>query len=57
VPRTSRPVKNEAAASEWLRDCVDESLNDPQPSRPAGKVFKRLRAYHAARSKSRTLRR
>jgi hypothetical protein len=45
------------AASEWLRRGVDESLNDPRPSQPAGKVFKRLRIFHAGRSKSFALRR
>ena len=45
--------REEAAVDEWLRQRVDESLNDPRPSRPAGEVFKRLRAHHAGRSKSR----
>ena len=45
--------REEAAVDEWLRRRVDESLADPRPDRPASEVFKRLRAHHAGRSKSR----
>ena len=31
----------------WLREKIEESLNDPRPSIPAEVVFKRLRARHA----------
>jgi antitoxin ParD1/3/4 len=39
--------------NDWLREKIDESLSDPRPSIPAKDVFKRLKAHHAARSKSR----
>jgi antitoxin ParD1/3/4 len=42
--------REEAAVNDWLRQRVDESL---RPNIPADKVFKRLRAHHAGRSKVR----
>jgi antitoxin ParD1/3/4 len=45
--------REEAAVNDWLRQRVEESLADPRPSIPADKVFKRLRAHHAGRSKTR----
>jgi antitoxin ParD1/3/4 len=45
--------REDAAVNDWLRQRVDESLADPRPSIPADKVFKRLRAHHAARLKAR----
>jgi hypothetical protein len=54
-----RPRLEVAAASEWLRQRVDEAIRDPRPNVPARKVFKRLRDHHssgrpgAARSRSR----
>ena len=45
--------REEAALSDWLRSKVEESLADPRPNIPAREVFKRLRAHHAARSKTR----
>jgi antitoxin ParD1/3/4 len=44
--------REEAALNGWLRQRVDESLADPRPDIPAGKVFKRLRAHHARRLKT-----
>ena len=45
--------REEIAVNEWLRQQVDQSLNDPRPSVPARDVFKRLRAHHAGRKKAR----
>jgi antitoxin ParD1/3/4 len=45
--------REEAAINDWLRQRVDESLNDPQPSVPARDVFKRLRAHAARKAKER----
>ena len=33
---------------EWLRERVDEALNDPRPSVLAREVFRRLREYRVA---------
>lgn len=44
--------REDAAVEDWLRQRVEESLNDPRPSAPARTVFKRLRAHHAARVKA-----
>jgi antitoxin ParD1/3/4 len=44
--------REEAAVSDWLRQRVDEAFADPRPNIPARKVFKRLRAHHAARMKA-----
>ena len=43
--------REEAALDGWLRRRVDEAFADPRPNVPARKVFKRLRAHHARRSK------
>jgi antitoxin ParD1/3/4 len=45
--------REEAAVKDWLRQRVVEALADPQADVPARKVFKRLRAHHAAKKKSR----
>jgi antitoxin ParD1/3/4 len=37
---------------EWLRDAIQESLDDPRPSIPAEEVFAELRAYHAEQVKA-----
>jgi len=44
--------REEAALDDWLRRRVDEAFADPRPNVPARKVFKRLRARHARRSKA-----
>lgn len=41
--------REDAALTEWMRQKVDEAFADPRPDIPADKVFKRLRAHHAAR--------
>jgi antitoxin ParD1/3/4 len=43
--------REEAALDGWLRRRVDEAFADPRPNVPARKVFKRLRAHRARRSK------
>lgn len=44
--------REEAAVTDWLRQKVDESLNDPRPSVPAETVFARLRKRHARKAKA-----
>jgi antitoxin ParD1/3/4 len=43
--------REEAALRDWMRKRVDEALADPRPNIPAGRVFKRLREYHARQAK------
>ena len=43
--------REETAFDEWLRQQIDESLADPQPSIPAAEVFRELREHHAKRVK------
>lgn len=43
--------REEAAVDEWLRQRVEESFADGEPTVPAGDVFRRLRAHHAKRAK------
>ncbi len=45
--------REDAAVEDWLRERVDASLADPNPSVPARKVFKRLHEHHAQQAKSR----
>jgi antitoxin ParD1/3/4 len=54
VMRTSKPITDhkEAILGEALRARITASIDDPRPSRPAGDVFKPLRARHAGRMKS-----
>jgi antitoxin ParD1/3/4 len=44
--------REEAAIVEWLRQQVEEGLNDPRPNIPAKKVFAHLREHHAKRKKA-----
>lgn len=44
--------REESALDEWMRQRIDESLADPRPNIPATEVFRRLRAHHAKRTKS-----
>jgi antitoxin ParD1/3/4 len=46
--------REEAAASDWLRQRVEEAFADPRPNVPARDVFRRLRRHHDARVKRRT---
>ncbi|HYC14206.1 MAG TPA: type II toxin-antitoxin system ParD family antitoxin [Stellaceae bacterium] len=41
--------REEAALTEWMRVRLEESLDDPRPTRPMDGVFKRLRAHHRRR--------
>jgi antitoxin ParD1/3/4 len=45
--------REESAFDNWLRERIDESLADPQPSIPAEDVFRELRQHHAERVKKR----
>jgi antitoxin ParD1/3/4 len=45
--------REEAALDDWLRQHVAEALADPRPNVPAQEVFKRLRAHHAKRARTR----
>jgi hypothetical protein len=53
MPREPSVSGKEAAINYRLRDKVDESLADPRPNKSIDEVFKRLRAYHAARDRVR----
>jgi antitoxin ParD1/3/4 len=44
--------REDAAVTDWLRQRVDESLNDPRASIPADTVFDRLHKRHARRTKA-----
>lgn len=44
--------REEAHLDEWMRQKVQEALNDPRPAIPAEDVFAELRARHAARKAS-----
>ena len=44
--------REEAAILDWLRQRVDESLNDPRPNIPAREVFSHLRKHHARKAKA-----
>ena len=44
--------RTEKAISERLKEKVEEAFADPGASVPARDVFRRLRAYHAAQTKS-----
>jgi antitoxin ParD1/3/4 len=44
--------REEAALNDWLQHRVEEAFTDPRPSRPAAKVFRRLRQHHAKQVKS-----
>ena len=44
--------REDAAVDDWLRQRVDEALDDPQLNVPARQVFKRLKEHHAGRSKT-----
>lgn len=39
--------REEAAVNDWLRQRVQEALDDPRPAIPARTVFRRLRAVSA----------
>ena len=41
--------REDEAVKDWMRQQIDESLNDPRPNIPASKVFKELRERHARR--------
>jgi antitoxin ParD1/3/4 len=43
--------REETAFDNWLRQQIEESLADPEPSIPAAEVFKELREHHANRVK------
>jgi antitoxin ParD1/3/4 len=45
-------VREEAALDDWMHRRVEEAFLDPRPSRPARRVFKRLRDHHAGQVKS-----
>jgi hypothetical protein len=44
--------RTEKIISERLKEKVEEAFADPGASVPARDVFRRLRAYHAAQTKS-----
>jgi len=44
--------REDAALDEVLRRKVEAALTDPEPSRPAGDVFARLRQHNEARLKA-----
>ncbi|MBI1777906.1 MAG: type II toxin-antitoxin system ParD family antitoxin [Proteobacteria bacterium] len=44
--------REEAAVTDWLRQRVDEALDDARPSIPAREVFKRLRDHHGRQTKT-----
>ena len=46
------PNRKEQTTDEALKAKVDEAFADPRASLPARDVFRRLRAYHAAQTKS-----
>jgi len=38
--------REEQALDDWMRNKIQEALDDPRPSTPAAEVFERLWAYH-----------
>jgi antitoxin ParD1/3/4 len=44
--------RKDGSLSDWLRRQIEDSFNDPRPNVPAREVFERLREHHAARLKT-----
>jgi antitoxin ParD1/3/4 len=44
--------REEAAVDSWLKSRIEDAFSDPRPSVPAEDVFRRLRAHHAKKSKT-----
>lgn len=44
--------REEDALNQWIREKIQEAMDDPRPSIPAREVFAELRAYHEKQSEA-----